>query len=91
MLFLVLRLARYVDQTETVEFGEVHVFAGLQYVISVRHSEAPDLARVRHSLEARSDLLRRGPVAIVDRVVDDCAPRRRRPPSGHRRDRERRL
>jgi magnesium transporter len=33
MLFLVLRPARYVDQTETVEFGEVHVFAGQQYVI----------------------------------------------------------
>jgi magnesium transporter len=78
MLFLVLRPARYVDETETVEFGEVHVFAGPQYVITVRHSEAPDLARVRHSLEARPDLLRRGPVAIVhaiiDRVVDDYGP-----------------
>jgi magnesium transporter len=78
MLFLVLRPARYVDETDTVEFGEVHVFAGPQYVITVRHSEAPDLARVRHSLEARPDLLRRGPGAIVhaiiDRVVDDYGP-----------------
>jgi magnesium transporter len=78
MMFLVLRPARYVDETETVEFGEVHVFAGPQYVITVRHSEAPDLARVRHSLEARPDLLRRGPGAIVhaiiDRVVDDYGP-----------------
>jgi magnesium transporter len=78
MMFLVLRPARYVDQSETVEFGEVHVFAGPQYVITVRHSEAPDLARVRHSLEARPDLLSRGPVAIVhaiiDRVVDDYGP-----------------
>jgi magnesium transporter len=77
-MFLVLRPARYVDETETVEFGEVHVFAGPQYVITVRHSEAPDLARVRHSLEARPDLLSRGPVAIVhaiiDRVVDDDGP-----------------
>jgi magnesium transporter len=78
MLFLVLRPARYVDATETVEFGEVHMFAGPHYVITVRHSEAPDLARVRHGLEARPDLLRRGPGAIVhaiiDRVVDDYAP-----------------
>ena len=44
MLFLVLRPARYVDETETVEFGEVHVFAGPQFVITVRHGEAPDLA-----------------------------------------------
>lgn len=77
-LFLVLRPARYVDETETVEFGEVHVFAGPQFVITVRHSEAPDLARVRHSLESRPDLLQRGSTAIVhailDRVVDDYEP-----------------
>ena len=77
-LFCVLRPARYIDETETVEFGEVHVFAGGHFVITVRHSETPDLAKVRHDLEARPDLLRRGPVAvlhaIMDRVVDDYLP-----------------
>jgi magnesium transporter len=77
-LFCVLRPARYIDETETVEFGEVHVFAGPQFVITVRHGQAPDLAAVRRGLEARPDLLRRGPVAILhaimDRVVDDYAP-----------------
>ncbi len=77
-LFCVLRPARYIDETETVEFGEVHVFAGPHFVITVRHSEAPDLHDVRRALEARPDLLRRGPVAILhaimDRVVDDYAP-----------------
>jgi magnesium transporter len=77
-LFCVLRPARYVDETETVEFGEVHIFAGPRFVITVRHGEAPDLAAVRQGLEARPDLLRRGPVAvlhaIMDRVVDGYAP-----------------
>jgi magnesium transporter len=77
-LFLVLRPARYIDETETVEFGEVHVFAGPQFVITVRHAEAPDLHRVREKLEARPELLSRGTFAIVhailDRVVDDYAP-----------------
>jgi magnesium transporter len=77
-LFCVLHPARYVDETETVEFGEVHVFAGPRFVITVRHGHAPDLAAVRRSLETRPDLLRRGPVvilhAIMDRVVDDYAP-----------------
>jgi magnesium transporter len=77
-LFLVLRPARYIDETETVEFGEVHVFAGPQFVITVRHAEAPDLHKVREKLEARPELLSRGPVAIVhailDRVVDDYGP-----------------
>jgi len=76
--FCVLRPARYIDETETVEFGEVHVFAGPRFVITVRHSEAPDLGAVRRGLEARPELLLRGPVAILhailDRVVDDYAP-----------------
>jgi magnesium transporter len=77
-IFCVLRPARYIDETETVEFGEVHVFAGPQFVITVRHGETPSLAAVRRDLEARPDLLRRGPVAvlhaIMDRVVDDYVP-----------------
>jgi len=77
-LFLVLRPARYIDESETVEFGEVHIFAGPQFVITVRHAEAPDLHKVREKLEARPDLLSRGPFAIVhailDRVVDDYGP-----------------
>ncbi len=74
-LFMVLRPARYIDETETVEFGEVHIFAGPQFVITVRHAEAPDLHAVRAKLEARADVISRGPVAIVhailDRVVND--------------------
>lgn len=77
-LFVVLRAARYVDETEEVEFGEVHVFLGPDFVITVRHSEAPDLAAVRRRLESNPDLLRLGPeailYAILDRVVDGYAP-----------------
>jgi magnesium transporter len=77
-IFLVLRPARYVESNDTVEFGEVHVFAGPGFVITIRHSEAPDLGLVRRKLEGRPDLLQRGPVAIVhailDRVVDDYEP-----------------
>jgi magnesium transporter len=77
-LFLVLRPARYVDETETVVFGEVEIFVGRNFVITVRHGEAPDLGRVRRTLEARPDLLARGPVAVVygiaDHVVDCYLP-----------------
>jgi magnesium transporter len=77
-VFCVLRPARYVDETESVEFGEIHVFAGRQFVITVRHGETLGLAAVRRDLEARPDLVRRGPVAvlhaIMDRVVDDYLP-----------------
>ncbi len=77
-LFCVLRPARYHDDLETVEFGELHVFAGRDFVITVRHSAMTRVGRVREALELRPDLLRRGPVAILhaimDRVVDDYAP-----------------
>jgi magnesium transporter len=77
-LFAVLRPARYIDATETVEFGEIHAFVGHDFVITVRHGEASALDRVRRRLEAESGLLRRGPeailYAIVDQVVDDYAP-----------------
>src|SRR5918994_3371542 len=77
-LFLVLKPARYLDEEERVEFGEVHLFVGEDFVVSVRHGEAPDLGEVRQRLEAAPELLRRGPEAILhaimDRVVDDYGP-----------------
>ncbi len=73
-----LRPARYLDESETVEFGETHVFVGRDFVITVRHSEVPDLGEVRRRLEDDPELLRRGPEAILhavmDRVVDDYGP-----------------
>ncbi len=69
-LFIVLRPARYVDESETVVFGEIEIFVSPQFVITVRHGDAPELGRVRRRLEARPDLLRKGPMAIVYAIVD---------------------
>jgi magnesium transporter len=77
-LFVVLRAARYLDANEEVEFGELHVFIGHNFVITVRHSESPDLSLVRKRLEEAPDLLARGTesvlYAILDAVVDGYAP-----------------
>ena len=77
-LFVVLRAARYLDESEEVEFGEVHLFVGPDFVITVRHSEAPDLSAVRRRLESDPELLALGPeavlYAILDRVVDGYVP-----------------
>jgi magnesium transporter len=78
MLLMVLRPARYLDEGETVVFGEVEIFAGVNFVITVRHGDAPDLGHVRRTLEAKPDLLARGPFAVVygiaDHVVDHYQP-----------------
>ncbi len=77
-LFTVLRPTRYLDASEEVEFGELHVFIGPDFVVTIRHAETPDLGQVRQRLEQSPDLLRRGPeavlYAIVDQVVDEYGP-----------------
>jgi magnesium transporter len=78
MLFVVLKTARYVDPTEVIELGELLVFLGDDFVITVRHGEASSLAPVREQLERDPKHLQRGPGAvlhaILDRVVDDYQP-----------------
>ena len=77
-LFIVLKTAKYHDDTETVEIGEINLFAGDGFLISVRHGGPSPLDGVRRQIEERDDLLRCGPGAvlhaIVDRVVDDYSP-----------------
>jgi magnesium transporter len=78
MVLLVLKTARYVDPSEVVELGELLVFLGHDFVITVRHGEASSLKPVREALENDPERLRRGPGAvlhaILDRVVDDYGP-----------------
>lgn len=78
VLFMVLRSARYLDASEEVEFGEIHVLVGKDFVVTIRHAESPDLGRVRRRLEGDPALLRLGPeavlYAILDEVVDEYAP-----------------
>ncbi|MPV35479.1 magnesium and cobalt transport protein CorA [Georgenia subflava] len=78
VLFTVLRPARYLEDEERVEFGELHVLTGRNFVVTVRHAESPDLARVRRRTEAQPELLALGPeavlYAILDEVVDEYAP-----------------
>ncbi|MGH3736233.1 MAG: magnesium and cobalt transport protein CorA, partial [Micromonosporaceae bacterium] len=78
--FAVLRTARYLEHheltatTEVVQTGDVMLFLGPQFVITVRHGDACNLKPVRADLEARRDLLAHGPWAVFhavcDRVVD---------------------
>jgi magnesium transporter len=76
--FVILRTARYDAEREEVEFGEISIFVGPSFVITVRQGAASDLHGARLRLEERPALLRTGTAAvlwaIVDKVVDDYAP-----------------
>ncbi|HEX4734631.1 MAG TPA: magnesium/cobalt transporter CorA [Thermoleophilaceae bacterium] len=77
LMFVVLKSARYFEP-DVLEFGEILMFVGDQFIVSVRHGEASPLSDVRKQLETRPDLLRCGPGAvlhaIMDKVVDDYTP-----------------
>jgi magnesium transporter len=80
-LFTVFKTIRYVEHaeltatSEVVETGEVMVFTGQYFVITVRHGGHGSLRSLRHQLEDDPELLSKGPSAVLhaiaDRVVDD--------------------
>lgn len=76
-LFVVLKTARYEDTRENVVIGEVMLFVGPSFAVTVRHGDGSPLAGVREDVEAHRDLLRLGPSAVLyavaDRIVDDYA------------------
>ena len=73
-MFLTLKTLWYVDAEDAVETGEVNLFVGDDFVVTVRHGTGAELASARRDLEARESLLRHGPSSVVyavcDRVVD---------------------
>jgi magnesium transporter len=75
-LFMVLKTATYVEHdqltatSEVVGTGEVMVFLGGHYVITVRHGEHGELTELRHRLEEQRDLLCLGPAAVLYAVSD---------------------
>ena len=75
---VILRTARYDEDAEEVEFGNIAVLIAPAFVITVRQGVASDLRDARQRLERRPELLASGSSsalwAILDEVVDDYAP-----------------
>jgi len=75
---VILRTARYDDEAEEVEFGEISVFLAPTFVITVRQGVASDLREARRRLEQLPELLAASSAsalwAILDQVVDGYAP-----------------
>ena len=75
-LFVVLKTTRYVEHraltwnSEVVNTGEIMLFMGENFVVSVRHGTVGPLAQVRTRLESRPELLRHGPAAVLYAVAD---------------------
>lgn len=72
--FVVLKTLSYRPETRQVETGQVAVFIGPTYVLTVRQGTPRDLRELRDRIAGDPAVLHRGPIgvlhAIADRVVD---------------------
>jgi magnesium transporter len=69
-LFVVVKPLRYIDETSDIETGEVMVFLGDRFVVTVRRGEAGPLATVRKLIESDPTRMSIGPVAVLHGVMD---------------------
>lgn len=74
-LFIVLKTLWYVEEEDAVETGEISLFVGHKFVISVRHGSGGGLSDTRHRLEGMSSILAHGPSAVVYAVCDQVVDR----------------
>jgi magnesium transporter len=75
-LFLVLKTINYVPHDsvvlarEIVETGEIMIFVGPDFVVTVRHGEHSGLADVRKRMDADPEHMRLGPYAVMHVIAD---------------------
>ena len=74
-LFIVLKTLWYVDEEDAVETGEISLFVGPKFVITVRHGSGGGLSEARQRLEGMSSVLAHGPSAVVYAVCDQVVDR----------------
>lgn len=78
-LFMVLKPVVYEPESDTVSTGELMVFIGDSFVVTVRHGEGAPLRAVRERLQDEPEVLKHGPTAVLyaisDAVVDHRAAR----------------
>lgn len=75
-LFLVIKTVNYIDHEsvanarEIVETGEIMIFVGPNFVVTVRHGEHSGLAGVRARMDASPASIKLGPYAIMHAIAD---------------------
>jgi magnesium transporter len=69
-LFMALKTLWYVDAEDAVETGEINMFVGKDFVVTVRHGRGSQLQTARAYLESQEAVLTHGPSAVVYAVCD---------------------
>ncbi|MFF7439288.1 CorA family divalent cation transporter [Streptomyces sp. NPDC008122] len=69
-LFVVLKPVVYEPESDRVSTGELMVFMGDSFAVTVRHGEGAPLSEVRRRLEADPEVLKHGPTSVLYAVSD---------------------
>ena len=69
-LFMILKTLWYVDEDDAVETGEISMFVGSDFVVSVRHGRGSKLESARAFLEHSQNVLTHGPTSVIYAVCD---------------------
>ncbi len=68
--FVVIKTLRYLEETSDVETGEIMVFVGDRFVVTVRRGEGAPLTDVRRDIEKNPEKLGHGPGVVLHAVMD---------------------
>lgn len=74
-LFVVLKTLSYIDKTSDIEVGEIMIFLGRDFVVTVRHGAGNPLGPVRRRLEESPELIKHGATAVLYAVCDEVVDR----------------
>ncbi|WP_306192547.1 MULTISPECIES: magnesium/cobalt transporter CorA [unclassified Streptomyces] len=69
-LFVVLKPVVYEPRSDAVSTGEIMIFLGDSFVVTVRHGEGVGLNVVRRRLEREPEMLGKGPTAVLYAIAD---------------------
>jgi magnesium transporter len=67
-IFIVVKTAQLVDGA--VNYGETHLFAGVDFLLTVRHGASSSYAPLRTRVEQNAKLLAKGPGAALHAILD---------------------
>ncbi|KPI05786.1 Mg2 transporter protein CorA family protein [Actinobacteria bacterium OV450] len=70
VLAVALKTLWYIDADRAVETGELMLFVGPRYVLTVRHGAVDPAAEAARRLEAAPGMLRFGPLSVLHAVLD---------------------
>lgn len=67
---VIVKILSYYDQTSDVETGQLSIFIGQHFIITVRYGPLGDISQIRRRLEGNPEFLRHGPTAVAHAILD---------------------